>query len=145
MTDVLVVAELMDKALRRNTLSAVTLAQQIAKETGGAFDILAIGENAKGAAAEAAKYGARKVLAAEVPGGYLAEKYAPTVAELAKGGGYGVIMATASTYGKDLLPRAAARLGAGYVSDVRRAIRRQFARRERHAAPSGRRRARRRG
>ena len=121
MTDVLVVAELMDKALRRNTLSAVTLAQQIAKETGGAFDILAIGENAKGAAAEAAKYGARKVFAAEVPGGYLAEKYAPTVAEVAKSGGYGVITATASTYGKDLLPRAAARLGAGYVSDVRRA------------------------
>src|SRR6187455_3062148 len=107
MTDVLVVAELMDKALRRNTLSAVTLAQQIAKETGGAFDILAIGENAKAAAAEAAKYGARKVLAAEVAGGYLAEKYAPTVAEVAKAGGYGVITATASTYGKDLLPRAA--------------------------------------
>jgi electron transfer flavoprotein alpha subunit len=120
MTDVLVVAELMDKALRRNTLSAVTLAQQIAKETGGAFDILAIGENAKGAAAEAAKFGARKVLAVEVPGGYVAEKYAPTVAEVAKRG-YGVVAATASTYGKDLMPRVAARLGAGYVSDIRRA------------------------
>lgn len=121
MTDVLVVAELMDKSFRRNTLAAVSLAQQIAKESGGAFDILAIGENAKGAAAEAAKYGARKVLAAEIEGGYVAEKYAPTIAELAKSGGYGLVTATASTYGKDLLPRVAARLGAGYASDIRRA------------------------
>jgi electron transfer flavoprotein alpha subunit len=121
MTDVLVVAELIDGGFRRNTLAAVTLAKQVAQGTGGAFDILAIGEGAKKAAAEAAKFGARKVLAAEVPGGYFAEKYAPTIAEVAKGG-YGVITATASTYGKDLLPRVAARLGAGYVADVRRAL-----------------------
>jgi electron transfer flavoprotein alpha subunit len=121
MTDVLVVAELMDKGLRRNTLSAITLAKTVAQGTGGAFDILAIGEGAKAAAEQAAKFGARKVLAAEVAGGYFAEKYAPTVAEVSKSGNYGVITATASTYGKDLLPRVAARLGAGYVSDIRRA------------------------
>ena len=32
-----------------------------------------------------------------------------------------MVTATASTYGKDLLPRVAARLGAGYVSDIKRA------------------------
>src|SRR5688572_30112571 len=118
MTDVLVVAELIDGGFRRNTLSAVTVAQQVAKGTGGAFDILAIGAGAKAAAETAAKLGARKVLAAEVAGGYFAEKYSPTVAELAKKG-YGVVVATASTYGKDLLPRVAARIGAGYVGDIR--------------------------
>jgi len=117
MTDVLVVAELLDGAFRRNTLSAVTVASQIAKGTGGAFDIIAIGAGAKAAAATAAKYGARKVFAAEVAGGYFAEKYSPTVSELAKK--YGVVTATASTFGKDLLPRVAARLGAGYVGDIR--------------------------
>jgi electron transfer flavoprotein alpha subunit len=122
MTDVLVVAELLDKGLRRNTLAAVTLAKQIAQGTGGAFDILAIGEGAKAAAGQAQKLGARKVLTAEVGGGYFAEKYAPTVAELAKTGGYGVVTATASTYGKDLMPRVAARLGAGFASDVRRVV-----------------------
>jgi electron transfer flavoprotein alpha subunit len=120
MTDVLVVAELMDKALRRNTLAAVTLAKQIASATSGAFDILAIGEGAAAAATQAAKYGARKVLVAEVAGGYTAERYAPTVAEVAKGG-YGVVSATASTYGKDLMPRVAARLGAGYAADIKSA------------------------
>ena len=118
MTDVLVVAELMDGALRANTLTAVTLAKQVAEGTGGAFDILSIGEGAKASAEQAAKYGARKVLVAEVPGGYFAEKYAPTVADQAKSGGYGVVTACASTYGKDLLPRVAARLQAGNISDI---------------------------
>jgi len=119
MTDVLVVAEVMDKGLRRTTLAAVSLAKQIASATSGAFDILAIGEGAEAAAAQAAKLGARKVLVAEVAGGYTAERYAPTVAEVAKG--YGLIAATASTYGKDLLPRVAARLGAGYAADIKAA------------------------
>ena len=95
MTDVLVVAELMDGALRGNTLTAVTMAKQVAEGTSGAFDILAIGEGAKAAAGEAAKYGARKVLTAEIAGGYLAENYAPTVADVAKG--YGLVTACAST------------------------------------------------
>jgi electron transfer flavoprotein alpha subunit len=119
MTDVLVVAELMDKGLRKTTLAAISLAKQIAGASSGAFDILAIGEGAQAAAAQAAKYGARKVLVAEIAGGYTAERYAPTVAEVAKG--YGVVAATASTYGKDLLPRVAARLGAGYVADIKSA------------------------
>lgn len=116
MTDVLVVAELMDGGLRMNSLTAVTLAKQIAEGTSGAFDILAIGEGSKAAAETAAKYGARKVLTAEIAGGYLAEAYAPTVADVAKG--YGVVTACASTFGKDLLPRVAARIGAGNVSDI---------------------------
>jgi electron transfer flavoprotein alpha subunit len=118
MTDVLVVSELIDGGLRKNTLTAVTLAQQVASGTGGAFDVLAIGEGAKKAAADLAKFGARKVIVAEIAGGYFAEKYAPTVAEVAKKGNYGVVTACASTYGKDLLPRVAAKLGAANVSDI---------------------------
>ena len=116
MTDVLVVAELLDGGLRKNTLSAVTFAKQVAEGSGGAFDILAIGEGAQAAADQATGYGARKVLVAEIGGGYYAEAFAPTVAELGKG--YGVVAATASTYGKDLMPRGAARLGAGVASDL---------------------------
>jgi electron transfer flavoprotein alpha subunit len=118
MTDVLVVAELIDGGLRRNTLTAVTLAKQIAQATSGAFDILSIGTGAKAAAADLAKFGARKVFVTEVAGGYIAEKYAPTAAELAKKGGYGVVTSVASTYGKDLLPRIAAKLGAANISDI---------------------------
>jgi electron transfer flavoprotein alpha subunit len=118
MTDVLVVAELIDGGLRRNTLTAINFAKQVASGTSGAFDILSIGEGAKKAAADLAKFGARKVFTTEVGGGYLAEKFAPTIAELAKKGGYGVVASVASTYGKDLFPRVAAKLGAANVSDI---------------------------
>ncbi|GAB4211402.1 MAG: FAD-binding protein [Sandaracinaceae bacterium] len=118
MTDVLVVAELLEGQLRRNTLSAVTFARKVAEGTGGSFDVLAIGEGTETAAGQLAPYGARSILTAEIEGGYFAEKYAPTVAEVAKSRGYGVVTATASTYGKDLLPRVAARLDAGVASDI---------------------------
>jgi electron transfer flavoprotein alpha subunit len=116
MTDFLVVGELLDGALRKNSLSAVRFARDAAQATSGAFDILVIGEGAENAAREAAKYGARKVLSAELSGGYLAEKQAATIAEVAKN--YGVVTAVAGTTGKDLMPRVAARLGAGVASDI---------------------------
>lgn len=120
MTDVLVVAELMDGGLRKTTLNAITAARTIAEGTGGAFDVLAIGVGSKKAADEVASYGARKVLATEVAGGYRAEAYAATVAQAAKN--YGVVLATATTYGKDLLPRVAGKLSAGIASDISKVI-----------------------
>src|SRR5688572_16781078 len=116
MTDVLVVAELLEGKARKTTHSAITAAKQIA--AGGAVDILAIGEGAAAAAAELTGFGARKVLKAEIAGGYVGEKYKATVAEVAQKGGYKVVVATASAYGKDLLPRVAAKLGAGVASDI---------------------------
>jgi electron transfer flavoprotein alpha subunit len=114
MMDILVVAELLDGELRKNTLSAV----RFAKDAGGTYDILVLGEGAENAATEAAKHGARKVLKGEIAGGYLAEKLAPTIAEVAKSGGYGVVVSAAGTTGKDLMPRVAARLGAGVAQDI---------------------------
>ncbi|MEM9862898.1 MAG: electron transfer flavoprotein subunit alpha/FixB family protein, partial [Myxococcota bacterium] len=115
MANVLVVAELHDGAARKTTLSAVAFAKAITD--GGHFDILAIGEGAEGAAAGLTKLGARKVLVAEIEGGYVNERYAPTVAEVGEDG-YDVITATANTFGKDLLPRVAAKLEAGVASDI---------------------------
>jgi electron transfer flavoprotein alpha subunit len=118
MTDVLVVAELLDGGLRRSSLSAVRFAREVAQGTGGGYDVLAIGEGADKAASELAGFGVRKIFTAEIGDGYVAERYAPTIAELAKSGGYGVLAATATTYGKDLMPRVAARLEAGVASDI---------------------------
>ena len=116
MANVLVVAELLEGNARKTTLCAVTAAKEIAEGTGGSFDILAIGEGAGAAAEELAGYGAGKVLKAEIPGGYTCEKYAATAAEVGKG--YDVVVACASTYGKDLLPSVAAKLDAGVASDI---------------------------
>ncbi|MFO0756650.1 MAG: electron transfer flavoprotein subunit alpha/FixB family protein [Byssovorax sp.] len=118
MADVLVIAELAEGKLKKTTHSAVTFARQAAAALGGTYSILLIGAGASGAAAEAAALGAAKVLVADDASlaHYVAERYAPTVADIGKG--FAVVVGTASAFGKDLLPRAAARLGAGYASDV---------------------------
>ena len=95
MTDILVVGEILDGDLRVNTLNAVRFAQQVAEASGGAYDILVVGDGADAAAETAAKYGARKVLKCQIDGGYLAERHAATIAQTAEDGGYGVLAATA--------------------------------------------------
>jgi len=118
MADVLVVAEAAEGKLKKTTHSAVTFAQKAAAALGGTYSILLIGDAVGAAAPEAAKLGAAKVLVAEDASlkNYLAERYAPTVAEVGKG--FAVVVGTASAFGKDLLPRVAARLGAGYAGDI---------------------------
>lgn len=118
MADVLVVAETAEGKLKKTTHSAITFARKAAEALGGSFSILVIGDNVGGAAGELASFGAAKVLVAESGSlkDYVAERYAPTVADIGKG--FAVIVGTASAYGKDLLPRVAARLGAGYAGDI---------------------------
>lgn len=117
MTTTLVVAEMAEGKARKTSLSAVAFAKQVAEGTSGAFDILILGEGAAAAAAELTGFGARKVLNTEIAGGYTSEAYAPAIAEAAKGG-YDVVVACASTYGKDVLSRVAARVDAGVASDI---------------------------
>ncbi|WP_438027107.1 electron transfer flavoprotein subunit alpha/FixB family protein [Sorangium sp. So ce233] len=118
MADVLVVAEAAEGKLKKTTHSAVTFARQAAAALGGTYSILVIGDALGEAAAEAAALGAAKVLVAESSAlkDYVAERYVPTVTAAAKG--YAVVVGTASAYGKDLLPRVAARLSAGFASDI---------------------------
>ena len=96
----------------------MTFAAEAAKALGGTYSILLLGSGLDAAAQEAAKLGAEKVLVADDDslGQYLAEKYAPTVAGIAKD--YAVVVAAASAYGKDLLPRVAARTDSGYAADI---------------------------
>jgi electron transfer flavoprotein alpha subunit len=118
MANVLVIAEFAEGKLKKTTHSAVTFARQASAALGGTYSILLVGADAAGAAAEAATLGAAKVLVAEDASlaNYVAERYAPTVADVGKG--FAIVVGTASAFGKDLLPRAAARMGAGYASDV---------------------------
>ncbi len=118
MSGVLVVAELTETGkVRKTTHSAITMAQKAAPAAGGSFSILVIGAGAKAAAAELTGFGAAKVLVCDDASlqHYTAEQYAPTVAEVGKG--FSLVCATASTYGKDLMPRVAARLDAAYAGD----------------------------
>ena len=137
MADVLVVAEAADGKLKKTTHSAVTFAKQAAAALGGTYAILVLGDAVGDAAAEAATLGAAKVLVAQDGSlkSYVAERYAPTVAALASG--YAVVVGTASAYGKDLLPRVAARLSAGYAGDISELLVDDAGRGSASAAPSG--------
>ncbi len=122
MADVLVVAEVAEGKLKKTTHSAITFAKQAAPALEGTFSILLIGADASKAVAEAQGFGAAKILVVEDASlkNYVAERYAPSVAAVAKG--FAVVVGTASAYGKDLLPRVAARLSAGYASDITEVI-----------------------
>jgi electron transfer flavoprotein alpha subunit len=119
MSDILVVSELAEGKVKKTTHSAITFARDAAKGTGGTFSILVIGAGAKAAAAELTGFGAAKVLAADDAGlaNYVCERFAPTVIAVAKKG-FGIVVGTASAYGKDILPRVAAALDAGYANDI---------------------------
>jgi electron transfer flavoprotein alpha subunit len=118
MSDALVIAELSeDGKLKKSTLSAITFAQRALPALGGTFSILVLGASTTTAAAELTGYGAAKVLTCDDAafGKYTAEQFTPTVAAVGKA--FGLIVATATSFGKDLLPRVAARLDAAYAGD----------------------------
>jgi electron transfer flavoprotein alpha subunit len=118
MANVLVVAELSeDGKLKKSTLSAITFARQALPTVGGALRIVILGASTATAAAELAGYGADKIIAVDDASlaHYTAEQYAPSVAAAAQG--VSLVVATASSFGKDLLPRVAARLDAAYAGD----------------------------
>jgi electron transfer flavoprotein alpha subunit len=120
MANVLVVAELSeDGKLKKSTLSAITFARQALPAIGGSITILVLGQSTAGAAAELASYGAAKILTVEDPSlaHYTAEHYAPSVVAAASALGASLVVATASSFGKDLLPRVAAKLDAPYAGD----------------------------
>ena len=112
---VLIVAEHDNAGLKPATLNTVTAATQL----GGEVAVLVAGTDCKGAAEAAAKVpGVAKVLQADSGeyGAALAENLAPLIVKLAPD--YTHILAPASTFGKNVMPRAAALLDVQQVSDI---------------------------
>ena len=111
---VLIIAEHDNQQLNPATLHAVSAAAKL-----GDVHVLVAGE-AAGAVAEAARKisGESKVLLAQAPhyAAGLAEELAPLVVQLAAD--YSSIGATATAFGKNLLPRVAALLDVQQVSDL---------------------------
>ena len=111
----LVIAEHDKTHLRGGSANAVTAAAKM----GGDVHVLVAGSGSKAAAEEAAKLaGVSKVLhveAAHYDGGS-AENYAALVVPLAKS--YSHVVAAASAFGKNFMPRVAALLDVAQVSEI---------------------------
>ncbi|ATD60038.1 MAG: FAD-binding protein [Janthinobacterium sp.] len=111
----LVIAEHDNATLKGSTHHTVTAAAQC----GGDVHVLVAGSNASAAAAAAAQIaGVTKVIVADAP--YFADGLAENVAEqvLAIAGNYSHILAPATAYGKNILPRVAAKLDVAQISEI---------------------------
>ncbi len=112
---ILVVAEHDNASLRPATLNTVAAAAQL----GDDVQVLVAGDGCAGAAEQASRVaGVSKVLRADAPefAHGLAENVAPLIARLASG--YSHVLAPATTYGKNVMPRAAALLDVQQISDI---------------------------
>ncbi len=116
MSKILIVAEHLDGKLNPSTAKCVSAAGKLSPE---AIDVLVLADRVDAIAAEAAKIdGVGKVLTvARAENAHaLAAVYAPQVAKAAAG--YSHVFGPSTTFGKDLMPRVAALLGVGQVSDL---------------------------
>ena len=117
---VLVIAEHDHTSLKSATLHTITAALQLGGELGSEVHVLIAGHNA-GAAAQAAANvaGVVKVLHADAP--HLAMPTAENIAATALSlfpGAYTHVLAPATGFGKNALPRVAAKLDVAQVSEI---------------------------
>ncbi|MGB9110291.1 MAG: FAD-binding protein [Telluria sp.] len=111
----LVIAEHDNASLKGATLNTVTAAAQC----GGDVHVLVAGSGCAAVAEAAAKIaGVSKVLVADAP--HFADGLAENIAEqiLAVAGSYSHILAPATAYGKNILPRVAAKLDVAQISEI---------------------------
>ena len=122
MANVFAFAESRGSEVRKAGLEAVTAARRIADQSGGG-EVHALLAGPPGIAAQAARLaevGADVVYVVEHPGlaQYDAESTAATAADRIKAGGYRAAVFSATTQGKDLSPRVAAKLRAPLAPDA---------------------------
>ena len=110
MATILVVAEQANGHLKKATLSALTAAQQVAKNTGANIAGVVIGAGAGQAAQDLAAYGIPvHVVEGAAFEHALAETHSAAAAEVAKKAGAVEVVIAATAYGKDIAPRIAAK------------------------------------
>jgi electron transfer flavoprotein alpha subunit len=120
MSNVLIVAEAQpDGRLRKATLNAIAAGQKLAALSGGAVHVVALAVDATALAQELAPYAA-VVHAGSAPhlAGLTSEAAAPAIAELATRLGVQAVGGAATAFGRDVLPRVAARLNAAMASEI---------------------------
>jgi len=92
----------------------------LARQLGGDYALLILGQGLDEIAASLVSYGASAVIVADDPAltEPLADRYATVIVEAARKHDSRTVLGTSSTFSKDVLPRAAALLDVPMVSDV---------------------------
>ena len=117
--DVLVFIECRRGQIKRSSIEALSEGRRVASALGGSLIALAAGEGSKGLAAQLSAHGPDRILASESEALalYQPEPYAALLAQTVTQSGAGVVLLSATAMGKDLGPRAAAKLEAGLAAD----------------------------
>lgn len=117
--NVLVVAEHKDGVLKKVTFEMLGEGTRIAEKLGGVVEAALLGSGVSGMTDTLAHYGAARVYMADDPSleRYTSEGYTAVLAKLIQRAEPAVVLLGATTQGKDLAPRVAARLGLGLASD----------------------------
>ena len=114
MAGVLVFCEVKDGKLKKVSREALSIGRSLAEKAGG--DLFAFATDGS-AAAEAGKFGAKKIFVAEA-GPYLAETHAGALQKVIEEAKPSILLFGGTANGRDLAPRLAARLNVGVASDV---------------------------
>ena len=120
MSNVLVFIEQRDGKIRKASFEALTLGREVAAKPGGALGAVVAGSGIAGLAPELAAYGAAKVFVADKPelALYSCEGYTAALDAAVTAFAPAVVLVPATSMGKDVAPRLAARRKVGLLSDV---------------------------
>jgi electron transfer flavoprotein alpha subunit len=116
---VLAIAEQLDGVFRKITYEAVSEARRIADRLGCDLAVLVLGTDMENNAKALAQYGADRILVVDHPalGEYLTDIYTHITADIINQEKPVVVLSGASTQGKDLAARLAARINAPLAMD----------------------------
>lgn len=120
MADVLVVCESKDGKLKKSSKEALSIGATLAASLSGQLVAFSAGSSAKELAVETGKYGATRLLAMTEPSldVYSTETATAAVKAAVDEINPAVLLFAATSNGRDLAPRAGARLGVGVASEV---------------------------
>ncbi|MDP3937287.1 MAG: electron transfer flavoprotein subunit alpha/FixB family protein [Deltaproteobacteria bacterium] len=116
--EVLVLAEQREGTLKKISLELLSIGAELAEKTGAELTALVIGNGAEALAKTLGEGGAKKVYVAETADKYYnTEFYTQAVVDAVGQSQAAIVLGGATSMGRDLLPRAAARLGTGLGTD----------------------------
>ncbi len=117
--DILVLVESVNGKLKGSSCELLSEAKNLSGTLGGVVNAIIIGEGVSSAGEQAGEFGAEKTFVADAPEfkDYNPERYAAVLEEAFKASQPAVILGTASSMGRDLMPRVAAKLDTGMISE----------------------------
>ncbi|RLD95191.1 MAG: electron transfer flavoprotein subunit alpha/FixB family protein [Aquificota bacterium] len=114
-----VIADQRNGALRKPAFEALSEGRRLADELGTSLEAVIVGHNVEGLCNEIASYGAEKVylIDHELLATYNPPAYARAIGDLIKEKQPQIVLMGGTMTGRDLMPRIAARVGAGLAPD----------------------------